>query len=279
MMPARYGELEVNGQPFDRLPCPVRTKIFICATQRSGSYLLCRAMIHHGIGVPHEYFHHLHIPMIGPRCGLPALADADRLRTDRDLRRAYIAALLQRRTFSGVFAVKVQGGEFAAYLDNDEGMQLFQDAYFIHLHRRDLLSQAISRHVAFLTGRWGNDDTVTTPPVENPDFFDSAQIIRHANAIAAEDASWRLFFTQNGIRPLTMCYESLTADIGGSMRGIVERFALNLPTRDFEYTELPRKPAPQEPCRSIIRERFLRAHRRFVPAERPPMHGFGFTGS
>ena len=266
MPPARYTELEVSGEAFDRPPCPPRTKIVICATQRTGSYLLCRAMIHCGLGVPHEYFHHLHIPLIGPRCGLAALADSARLQTDPDLRQSYIAALLQRRTVNGIFAVKLQGGEYAEFLDNNEGMELLEGADIIYLWREDLLGQAISRHIAMLTGRWGTDATVTTPPAENPDFFDSDQIIRHANELAREDASWRLFFVQNGIRPLILSYESLCADIGGSLRKIVAAFHLDLPAADCEYAEPPAERPAQEPLRAAIRQRFLALNRRFDPA-------------
>jgi trehalose 2-sulfotransferase len=269
MRPARYNELDVDGDAFDCPPCALQKKIFICSAPRTGSYLLCRAMIHCGMGVPHEYFHRLHIPMIGPRCGLPALADADRFRSDRDLRRAYIAAIQQRRTVHGIFSAKVHGGEFSAYLDNDEGMQLFQDGHFIYLYREDLLGQAISRHVAWLTGRWGNDDTVTTPPAADPDFFDNGRIIRHANEISREDASWRLFFVQNGITPLVLTYERLSGDISGTLRAIAGAFQLEVPAGGFEYADPPREPGAEGPSRSAIRERFLELNRRFVPATRP----------
>lgn len=278
MVPVHYSELDVDGEVFDRAPCRLRKKIFICTAQRTGSYLLCRAMIYCGIGVPHEYFHHLHIPMIGPRCGFPALADADRLCSDGVLRRAYIAALLQRRTVNGIFSAKVQGAEYATYLDNDEGMQLFAGAYFIYLHREDLLGQAISRHIAVLTGRWGNDGTVTTPPAASSDFFDNDQIIRHANELAREDASWQLFFAQNGVNPLRISYENLLANISGSLRKIAEKFELDLPACNFEYTEPPREPAAQEPSRSIIRRQFLQVNQRFVPAPAPGRPNGGGPG-
>ena len=167
-----YGELELSSELFDRPACPVRAKIFICATGRTGSWLLCRAMIHHGIGLPHEYFNARHIAHIGQRLGIHALADGSQLGADSKARQAYIAALMDRRTASGIFATKIHWGQYASYLDNPEGVDLFRQGHFIHLYREDLLAQAISFHVARETGRWGSDDTVTTSPASTPRFFD-----------------------------------------------------------------------------------------------------------
>src|SRR5580704_861797 len=46
------------------------SKIFICSTPRSGSYMLCRFMINAGLGVPHEYFNPVIMRQIAPRFGL-----------------------------------------------------------------------------------------------------------------------------------------------------------------------------------------------------------------
>jgi trehalose 2-sulfotransferase len=168
MTSTRYSELQLSGELFDRPTCPVRNKIFICATGRTGSWLLCRAMIHHGIGIPHEYFNAIHIRLLGPRFGIHALADGRQLGFDSVARRAYLAELMHRRTINGIFAAKIHWGQYASYLDNPEGVEMLQRAHFIHLYREDLLAQALSFHVAKETGRWGVDDTVTTPPASAP---------------------------------------------------------------------------------------------------------------
>src|SRR5437868_434232 len=94
----RYTELQLSSAAFDRPRCPIEAKLFICATGRRGSWFLCRALIHNGIGVPHEYFNPRHIPAIAGRCGIEALAGDRRWRSDREARRSYVAALLERRT-------------------------------------------------------------------------------------------------------------------------------------------------------------------------------------
>jgi len=203
---------------------------------------------------------------MGPRVGIPELGQPDRLRSDGNLRRRYAAEVVRRRTVNGTFAAKVHRKQYAPFLDNAEGAELFQGARFIHLYRRDLLGQAISRHIATLTGRWGPGDTATTAVQSNPDFFDNDAIARNVMALAQEDANWRLFFAQNGIAPLVMTYEELVADTVRCLRRIADAFALDLPTRDLDYAE-PRVARPDaEPSRSAIREAFLRAHQRFTPA-------------
>jgi hypothetical protein len=74
MTSTHYTELQLS-ELFDRSSSPARAKVFICATGRTGSSLLCRAMFHHAIGLPHEYFNAGHIALIGQRSGIHALAD------------------------------------------------------------------------------------------------------------------------------------------------------------------------------------------------------------
>ena len=89
-------------------------------------------MIRHGIGIPHEYFNHLHVGILVPRLGVCELQNGHLLDSDSAARRAYIAALIDRRTANGIFAAKIQWWEYARYLDNPEGIELLQQAHFIH---------------------------------------------------------------------------------------------------------------------------------------------------
>lgn len=257
-------EEEISDSDFDQPPCPTRAKVVICCAPRTGSWLLCRAMIHHGIGIPHEYFNARHISRIGRRFGIDALADGTRLRSDDVARRAYIAALIDRRTSNGIFAAKIHWGQYASYLDNAEGVELLQQAHVIHLYREDLLGQAISFHVSKETGRWWRDATVSTPPVSNPRFFDTDLIAGHLKSLAEADMSWRLFFAQNAISPLSLSYERVRDDVAGVVHDIVGRFGLDVPTGRPDYVEEVPDDArdAQVPPRTEIRARFLLAHRR-----------------
>ena len=119
-----YTEQEVNSEAFDQPVSQLCTRIIICSTPRTGSYLLCRAMIHAGIGIPHEYFNSLNAAIIGTRYGLGAITSDD-LETDGAKRRVYIAALLEHRTVNGIFAAKIQRGQFRQYFKNYYGIDLF----------------------------------------------------------------------------------------------------------------------------------------------------------
>jgi LPS sulfotransferase NodH len=268
MTSTRWREQQLSEELFDRPLCPVRTKIFICAMPRTGSWRLCRAMLHHGIGIPHEYFHALHIGLIGPRVGIHVLSNAPRLGSDSVARRTYISAIMNRRTVNGIFTAKLHWGQYASYLDNPEGVELLQQAHFVHLYREDLLAQAISFHVSKETGRWGPGTAVTSRPASTPRFFDVDQIANQMKMLAQGDMNWRLFFARNGISPLMISYERVRDDISGVLRSMVDSFGLDLPATNFDYVE--EGPSDSRdlgvPPRSEIKARFLLANQRVMPA-------------
>jgi LPS sulfotransferase NodH/GT2 family glycosyltransferase len=275
---ARYNEQQVSSELLDRPPCPVRAKVFVCSTPRTGSYFLCRAMIHHGIGIPHEYFHFLHAATIGPRVGINALRNGWLLKTDSGVRQAYIQEVMNRRTVNGIFSAKVQWWELADFLNNPEGIELFQDGHFLYLYREDLLAQAISLHVSYQTGRWGFDDLVTSEPRSEPNFLDNASINKYLKEISAHDMNWRMFFARNRISPLAVSYESLIADPGSVLRSMVESFSLEISSADFGYTEERSIDTrdPRVPPISEIKAHFLSAHQRVFQA---PQAAIKTTGS
>jgi LPS sulfotransferase NodH len=255
-------EQQVNGAEFDQRPSPLKTKILICSTPRSGSYLLCRAMIQNGIGVPHEYFNGGNASIMSSRWGIGTVATPE-LERDGAPRRAYIAALLEHRTVNGIFAAKIQGGQFAQYFKNAPS-DLFENARFIFLYRADLLAQAISFHVSLLTGRWGIDNTVTTTPSSNPSFFDNALVADRMQTLANQDMEWRLLFARNAISPLFLSYEGILKDgLGVTMREILASFDLKLAARIPNYIEL-RSGDPDASLKSQIRERFTQATAQFT---------------
>jgi LPS sulfotransferase NodH/GT2 family glycosyltransferase len=262
---SRHNERQIGSALFDQPICPVRNKVFICSTPRTGSNFLCRAMIHYGMGVPLEYFHFVHAAIIGPRVGISALQNGWLLKTDAWIRRAYIKEVMNRRTVNGIFSAKVQWWEFAHFLNNPEGIELFQNAHFLYLYRQDLLAQAISLHISYQTGRWGFDDLVTSEPSSKPDFMDNESINKYLAEISTHDMAWRRFFARNRISPLAVSYESLIADTGGVLRSMVESFGLEVPSTDFGYTEENTRD-PGLPPVSEIKAHFLNGYQRVFQA-------------
>src|SRR5437762_12723397 len=67
----RYTEAQVTSELLDQPEFNgAPSKIIICSTPRSGSYMLCRFRINVGLGVPYEYFEPEIMREIAPRLGL-----------------------------------------------------------------------------------------------------------------------------------------------------------------------------------------------------------------
>ena len=263
-----YTEQEVNSEAFDQPVSRAYVRIIVCSTPRTGSYLLCRAMIHAGIGIPHEYFNSVNAAIIGTRYGLGTITSDD-LETDGPKRRAYIAALLENRTVNGIFAAKIQRGQFRQYFKNYHGIELFKGALFIYIYREDLVAQAVSLHMSLLTGRWGVNDAVTTRPAINPNFFDNRLITEVMDELAIQDSEWRLFFAKHGIRPLFFSYEGIKDDLSGALRKIVKSFRLDVPSENSSYVEppVPEYRGPGEPSKLEVGNRFAQWLQKYSEAE------------
>ena len=208
-------------------------------------------MMHHGIGVPHGYFNNQHIASIARRVGIVPPGEGIAAGADASLRRAYIAEVLSRRTVNGVFAAKIQWGQYTQLLDNPEGEELLAGGHFIYLYREDLLAQAISVHIAMETGMWGLDGRVTSTVPETPQFFNEGLIADRLKRLADNEANWRVFFARSGLMPLVISYEQLVADTPGTMRRIIASFGLRLPDVP-DYAEA-RLSVPRAPGRSVRR--------------------------
>jgi LPS sulfotransferase NodH len=255
-------EQEVNDAAFDRPAAVPQTRLLICSTPRTGSYLLCRAMIHNGIGVPHEYFNGINAGVISERLG-PRKIDSRDLAQDGAERRAYIHNLLARRTVKDVFAAKIQRGQFRQYFErNYESVPLFAGAGYIYLYREDLLAQAVSLHVSLVTGQWGVDERVATRPAEDQEFFDAGRIRRCMDELTTQDSEWRKFFAINAIKPFFLSYEELRRDQAGTLRRIVAHFNLGLAIDDVTFGEEPPNAlANASPKKSEIARRFREEER------------------
>ncbi|HVN01194.1 MAG TPA: Stf0 family sulfotransferase [Caulobacteraceae bacterium] len=275
----RYTELQISSelldQPdFDGAP----KKVFVCSTPRSGSYLLCRHMINAGLGVPHEYFNPIVMGQMAPRLGLEddlyGLTWWPRGRRDRLLMRRrgeeagqlaflekYLDFLLTRRCQGGVFAAKIHFRDFRRTLNNPLGQELLKDGLFIHLYREDLVKQAVSEHFSWMTGRWGIDDTVTTQPASNPDFFDPQAIDRSLFDLADQDRGWRAYLARKGVTPISISYETLCKEPFAFVETIARRLEIDPATLRRGYAEpaSASESDPTLPSKSEAARRYLAA--------------------
>ena len=275
----RYTELQISSELLDQPEFAGQPKkILICSTPRSGSYLLCRYMINAGLGVPHEYFNPIVMLQMAPRLGLESdirgltwWPDSwkDRLLFRRRRGRAaelaflgkYLGFLMARRCQGGVFAAKVHFRDFRRTLDNSVGDALLENTLFIQLYREDILKQAVSEHFGQLTGRWGIDDTVTTTPVANPNFFDPATVDRTVNDLADQDRGWRVFFARRGVVPMLISYERLCDDPFSFLEAIARRLGIDPSKLRRGYSETAPSPLsdPTLPSKDDVARHYLAA--------------------
>jgi len=273
----RYSEAQLTSELLDRSEFAGEpTKIFICSTPRSGSYMLCRYMINAGLGVPHEYFYPNIIRQIAPRLGLDASAvglkwrsrslrdrlpfrHSDRIAEENFLAK-YIAALVPRRCQNGIFAAKIHFDQYFTVLDNRTGRQFLDGGLFIHLFREDLLRQAVSRNLSYVTGRWGDDEAVTTAPMPRGDLLDPRGVDRQLRTLAEEDLEWRVLLARNGLSPMSISYEQLCKDPVGFVAAVARRLGIDPASLRQGYSE-PTAPSRNEdpalPSKSEIAQRYL----------------------
>ena len=277
----RYSEAQMTSELLDQpefTGTPI--KIFICSTPRSGSYMLCRYMINAGLGVPHEYFNPVIMRQIAPRLGLGEsvtrlkwrhrslrdrlpFGNRDRL-AEMEFLDKYLRVLIPRRCQSGIFAAKIHFEQYFIVLDNPVGRKLLDGGLFVYLFREDLLRQAVSRNFSYVTGRWGDDDGVTTAPVPQSDLFDASGIDREIWTLADEDREWRLFLARNGLSPLSISYEQLCKDPPGFVAAIARRLGLHPGSLRQGYSEPIAPAGPDEPAlpsKSEVITRYLAAVR------------------
>jgi LPS sulfotransferase NodH len=282
----RYTELQISSELLDQPEFTDQPKkIFICSTPRSGSYLLCRQMINAGLGIPHEYFNPIVMRQMAPRLGLesdirgltwsPSLGLESAMRwKDRLLlrrRRApaaelaflrkYLSFLLTRRCQGGIFAAKVHFRDYRKTLDNPIGAELLKDTLFIQLYREDILKQAVSEHIAQLTGQWGIDESVTTTPAANPNFLDPGAVDRTVNDLADQDRGWRVFFARRGVVPLSISYERLSEDPFSFVEVIARCIGIDPVTLRRGYSEAAPRFAgdPALPSKGEVAHHYLAA--------------------
>jgi LPS sulfotransferase NodH len=229
-MTLSYSIVDLDSARHDGADTPF-SRIVICSSPRTGSYLLCEAMRLIGAGVPHEYFNPPTMRVLTARWGLampervraPAWWRLHRRGADRRnlaALSAYLSAIQNKRSRNAIFAAKIQYWQYERLLDNLPGRAFLFGSRFIHLHREDVLGQAISLRLAETTGRWGVDGVATTR-ARRGTLTDVAALDRAVETIRAEEAGWRGFFARNGVKPASLSYESMRDDPLGAARLLV----------------------------------------------------------
>lgn len=199
--------------------------IILCATQRSGSTLLCQDMaVTQKLGHPQEYFINFVKNKRIRRLGRYWHKRLDEFRADV--------------TPNGVFSVKVMANQVPfinqRLLDgsqNLDGTNIFhafhdalQDAHWVYLKRDDVLKQAISRVILNQSqvAHAVKADAAETGFGRKHSVFDdsyNAAVEYRAKAtrnlmdrIERENQFWEIFFATFGIKPVRISYEDYCRD-------------------------------------------------------------------
>jgi LPS sulfotransferase NodH len=243
----------------------------VCATPRSGSTLLCRALDQTGVaGHPEEYFEALR------RSGLPrrpheyfdparhaniverlafrempdGMAEPSPLWHPETYDQYLAWALAQGTTANGVFGAKLMWGylgDFAELLRGIEGMggrplpellaRAFPGLRYIQITRENKVRQAVSLWKAVQTQAWKREAGEEVRPAVEPVF--SFRAINYlVRQLTAHDASWEAYFLGLGHEPLKLTYEELAQGTEEVVARVLEH--LGIPVPPDHALEVPR---------------------------------------
>jgi trehalose 2-sulfotransferase len=233
----------------------------VCATQRSGSTLLCELLRATEVaGVPDEYFENLRGTGLArqPRQYFedPSVQDiAERLAptvTGRPEQpgefEAWFRYVLQRATTgNGVFGAKMMWnyfdefrlrmGELPSHGDlpsfNEKLDVVFPRLKIIFIRRRDKVAQAVSLWKAIQTQQWrtesGSDsddrDDEETPRAE----YDYRAIEHLLNALHRWDARWEDWFHATGREPIRVIYEEFANTRAATIGRVLDALGVDPP--------------------------------------------------
>lgn len=206
---------------------------FVCATPRTGSSLLLGLLDSTGVaGHPQAYFRTPDEPLWATRWNLTSTPTEP---FDFD---AYLqAAQAHGSTPNGVFGAKLMWDalqNLQAKLNPATLTDVFDSPRFIHLHRDDVIAQAVSWLRAEQTNTWylGGHGEITgnTPaPTRQTPTYDHDRITELIQTITEQNQAWNAWFTTTGARPYRLTYTDLTTDPAGTVHNLLTFLDLNLP--------------------------------------------------
>ncbi|WP_432496394.1 Stf0 family sulfotransferase [Kineococcus gypseus] len=229
---------------------PALRPYLVCASQRSGSTVLCETLRSTGVaGNPLEHFEFLRTsgrpPQ--PREWFAGVDDPGLLALLAPLEQGSPPSegpvewrsrvLAEGRTPNGVWGGKLmwnQVGELLARLEGLPGRSgtdlrsavadlLGEEPVYVHVHRPDVVAQAVSMWRAVQTQRWRDDGA----PAGDDGAVYHADGIAHLEAVLLEqERSWRRWFEDEGIEPVRIGFDDLKADVRAAAARVLEAVGL-----------------------------------------------------
>lgn len=224
------------------------TSYFVCTTPRTGSNLLCEALRNTGVaGNPEEYLWEDTLPAWYERWGVSTFEQfLERVRSEGT-------------TPNGVFGVKVFAGDYMEdFLKNVRRLPQYRDPRIsvpalmssifpglrhIWLTRRNKVRQAVSWWLAFQTRVWAvrseKDERAmlqvyqatrnTNEPQKKVPRYDFEKIDSLVQEIVRREAWWQDYFSEGGIRPLSVVYEDFADSYEGMTLELLKYLGVDAP--------------------------------------------------
>jgi LPS sulfotransferase NodH len=212
----------------------------LCTAPRSGSTLLCKLLAATGAaGNPDSYFHRPSVREWAQDLGITLEETA----TERQILEAvFRAAIAEGHGGTPLFGLRLQGHgleffrEKLAVLYPDESTDLerlrraFGATAFIHLTRPDKVEQAVSFLKAEQTGLWhvapDGSELERLAPHREP-CYDREEIRARVETMTGYDESWNRWFAREGIEPVCISYDDLSADPRKTLRNLLDSLGLD----------------------------------------------------
>jgi LPS sulfotransferase NodH len=220
----------------------MRDSYIICGTPRTGSTLLCGLLAStKAAGDPNSFFMRNIDPAWARQLGLPARGSL----SDAEYGAAYLkAAIRAGKGETEMFGLRLMrqdledlstliGWVFPGLPSDRARLEAaFGDILYIHLAREDKLAQAVSMVKAEQTGLWhvapdGTELERLAPP-KDPEY-DFQRIASKVAQLERYDAAWLTWFEAQGIVPLRIGYERLSANPAEALAVICDALGVPAP--------------------------------------------------
>jgi trehalose 2-sulfotransferase len=237
----------------------------ICATQRSGSTLLCEILKNtHLAGYPEEYFDALKSTGVPQRPleYFPGVTDEallnifkERNHPDEEQRQpppgmsfeSYVDAIIERCTSAnGVFGTKLMWNYFPDFISKLRDIPrchdlcsapallaaVFPNPHYIFVIRRDKLGQAVSLWKGLQTWVWRAEDA----PAVDGEKQTTGELAFHFGAInhlvrhlEQNEQAWQSFFADHHIQPFTIVFEDFITAQEETTREVLRFLGVSVP--------------------------------------------------
>lgn len=138
---------------------------------------------------------------------------------------SYLEHLGRRHSHDGVLCVKMLWIQVDACLRYGDFLPALSSGHVIHLRRRDVVSQGISRYIATRTGRWASG-SVPAGAADDEVGYDFEEISRNVARMELHDALLRRFLLVHEIAHLRLCYEDYVDSPDGEARRVLAHLGL-----------------------------------------------------